>query len=471
MRTRTPSLGMLIAPVVFGLLSVVLAIGLWTLFKGTTPLKPQGYTFTAKVPDALNLQAGSAVRIAGVDVGRVTEVERDGAGARLTAELDARFAPLRSQAKLTTRTKSLLGEAYVEIAPGDRDAPQIPEGGQLARSRVVAPQNLEDVLSTFHPDVRANLRAVFRDLATAVRGRRVDISDTVGHAGPALSEFDVLATELDRQRHDLRRIIRDGGVVLAEVGSQHAAVQALVSHGNSVLSATAREADSISRLVTLMPAFLGQLEGAGDAVSAAAPELAKAVSTLEPVVPHVEPAATAATDTLPDLRALLRELPPSLRAGRQGLPALTGILKAARPALADIYPALREVVPPLEFLAADPQALVASSANIVAAVNPYIERANGYRQRYARAVPLIWNEIVSGVETALPTHRDNPYPKPGTLGTPGDKQLAWSCDHVNNPPLIPVIPPGTGAPPCLVQGPWEFKGKSAYYPRLLRAAP
>lgn len=70
----------------------------------------------------------------------------------------------------------------------------------------------------------------------------------------------------------------------------------------------------------------------------------------------------------------------------------------------------------------------------------------------------------------LPTNRSNPYPAPsaeGDIATGGLR--AYDCRNTGNPLVIP--PTDTGSPPCKVQGPWTFDGKSAYYPRLQEAGP
>ena len=81
----------------------------------------------------------------------------------LRAELDARFAPLRRDARVTVRSKSLLGEGYVEIAPGPRSAPAVPDvvrlvadEGDEVRARVAA------ALGAAHADADVAMPALLR---------------------------------------------------------------------------------------------------------------------------------------------------------------------------------------------------------------------------------------------------------------------------------------------------------------------
>ena len=78
------------------------------------------------------------VRISGVPVGKVKTIEPDNAdgplGRRRSSSTPS-YAPLPSDARAILRQKTLLGETYVELTPGTRAAPPIPEGGALPPRR------------------------------------------------------------------------------------------------------------------------------------------------------------------------------------------------------------------------------------------------------------------------------------------------------------------------------------------------
>lgn len=82
------------------------------------------------------------------------------------------------------------------------------------------------------------------------------------------------------------------------------------------------------------------------------------------------------------------------------------------------------------------------------------------------------NEAIGGYQKRLPTNRQNTYPAPDSENDIAYGGLkAYDCRNTGNPLIIPVIPPGTGAPPCVTQGPWRFNGLSRYFPRLRPAKP
>jgi phospholipid/cholesterol/gamma-HCH transport system substrate-binding protein len=79
------------------------------------------------VDDAQGISVGNQVRVHGVQVGRVTAVTLEPAGARLALELGD--VALRSDACAMVRTQGLVGEVYVHVQRGEADTPW--EGGEL----------------------------------------------------------------------------------------------------------------------------------------------------------------------------------------------------------------------------------------------------------------------------------------------------------------------------------------------------
>src|SRR3954452_11863847 len=103
---------------VFGLSCVSIVPSLWITSAGSVPLKPKGYRFSAELSEATLLVNDADVRIAGVSVGRVVKTTRVGRYARAEIEMNAKYAPIPRDTRLTLRQKTLGGETYVELTPG-----------------------------------------------------------------------------------------------------------------------------------------------------------------------------------------------------------------------------------------------------------------------------------------------------------------------------------------------------------------
>src|SRR3954467_8135336 len=127
---QAPTFPRLLTMVLFALSCFGLLLFLWLSFGGSAPLKPKGYRVEVAFPEATQLGDYADVRTAGVSVGKVRKKDLVDHGNRtlVTIELDRRFAPLHSDAKAILRQKTLLGETYVELTPGTKRSPVVPEG-------------------------------------------------------------------------------------------------------------------------------------------------------------------------------------------------------------------------------------------------------------------------------------------------------------------------------------------------------
>src|SRR3954465_9335093 len=135
MQKQAPTAGRLMVMAGFALSCFALLLYLWTAFGGSIPLAPKGYRFTTSFAEATQLADEAAGRISGVPVGRVKSIEtRDDGRAHATIELDERYAPIPRDAHAILRQKSLLGETYVELTPGDRSSGMLHDGATLPAS-------------------------------------------------------------------------------------------------------------------------------------------------------------------------------------------------------------------------------------------------------------------------------------------------------------------------------------------------
>lgn len=83
-----------------------------------------------RAPDAAGISPGASVAVSGVKIGTVDAMRIDHAHAVLTLAIDP-AAQVRSDAQARIRSRSILGEKYVELVPSGLDAPLLADGDQL----------------------------------------------------------------------------------------------------------------------------------------------------------------------------------------------------------------------------------------------------------------------------------------------------------------------------------------------------
>ena len=182
---ETPSVGRIAAMILFTFSCVGILLFLWLSFGGAIPLKPQSYRFSAKIAEAPTLAEEADVRMAGVNIGKVKTKELDKGGARTIVEMEVNpdFAPVAKDSKVILRQKTLLGESYIEVAPGHRrlNGPadnMLEDGGTLPVSQVEDTVELDEIFSAFDSDTRARVQDLDQGAGRRDQGRAL--------AGPQL---------------------------------------------------------------------------------------------------------------------------------------------------------------------------------------------------------------------------------------------------------------------------------------------
>lgn len=138
---------------------------------------PSGYTVCALFKDASGLTEKSRVVIAGITVGEIADIKLAGDKAKVFVRVNT---PLRSDARIAKRQASLLGEYYLELAPGYVGTP-LKEGDCIEHVDVdVAPAELMNELKKIAENVREVTESLRRVVANEQGEQRlVDILENV----------------------------------------------------------------------------------------------------------------------------------------------------------------------------------------------------------------------------------------------------------------------------------------------------
>jgi phospholipid/cholesterol/gamma-HCH transport system substrate-binding protein len=492
MQKQAPSLARILVMVGFALSCFGLLLFLWLAFGGAVPLKPKGYRFDVTFKEAGQLAQEADVRISGVTVGKVKRIEPDKAtgGSDATIELEQRYAPLPRDAKAILRQKTLLGETYVELTPGHDSAGTIPEGGRLASSRVSGTVELDEILRAFDAPTRQALQTFIQQTALASAGRGQDLSDALGTLPAFEQDLTTLVAILDSQQGDVRRVVRDTGVVFDALSERDGQLRSLVKNSDRVFATTARRNADLAATFRALPTFERES-------TLTVERLAEFARTANPLVTQLRPAARQLSPTLqqvaalaPDLQALFRDLNPAISASKAGLPALEGFLDDLRPFLGEIDAPLRQLNPALAFLGQYKRELTAFVAN--AAASTQATAPVGTRNvHYLRTTNPVTPENLAAYPRRIGTNRPNAYTQPGVFTQLARGLPAYETRQCGRPdptldttpsPFIPgplganiqqffFAPAGQAtAPPCRQQGKFTFQGRTTQFPQVRAAS-
>ena len=124
----------------------MLALGYLSIKLGKVSfLGGSGYVIVVDFPSVEGLKSGSAVEIAGVEVGRVDGIALADYQARVFLRIRADIR-LQEDAIASIKTKGLIGEKYVRISPGGSEK-IIPPNGKIRE--VEPPVDFEELLSKY----------------------------------------------------------------------------------------------------------------------------------------------------------------------------------------------------------------------------------------------------------------------------------------------------------------------------------
>ena len=148
--------------VLFALSCFGLLLFLWLSFGGPIPLKPKGYQFKVAFPEATQLGRGGrrarGGRAASARCARRRSTPSTPTARSRRSSSTRKFAPIARDARAILRQKTLLGETYVELTPGNkRRRRTVPDGGCLADARVAKTVELDEIFQALDPETRASV--------------------------------------------------------------------------------------------------------------------------------------------------------------------------------------------------------------------------------------------------------------------------------------------------------------------------
>ena len=320
--------------VIFTMSVFALLLFLWLAFGGSIPLNPQGYRVKVPFPEAATLAQEADVRLAGVNVGKVKTKELDEGGNTTLAELELKdeYAPLRKGTRAILRQKTLLGETYVELAPGKASEEMLDDGGTLARAQVEPTVELDEIFNAFDAPTRKAFQEWVRELTVAIEGDAgEDLNDAFGNLEGFAVDGSALLKELDQQEIAVRRLIKNTGVVFGAINERQGALGELIVNSNNTFEATASRDVALAETFRVFPTFLDESKATLARLERFASNTRPLVNQLKGPADDLGPTVRDLGDLAPDLEGLFRDLDPLVKTGRTSVPDLEKFLRAGEP--------------------------------------------------------------------------------------------------------------------------------------------
>jgi ABC-type transporter Mla subunit MlaD len=305
------------------------------------------YTIHATFASANGLQSGSLVRIAGVDVGKVTGVALEPGcqsayktidacrSADVTMEITNNGLPLHRDATFAIRPRIFLeGNFFVDVSPGTPSAPTAPSGYTFPIQQGTEPVQFDQVLTGLDSNTRENLQTLIQQYGKAVKIGGPAYNRSIQFWLPAYKYTALVAHDaLGLRPNDLSNYIAAQGKVAGAFNAHPEALRNLITNFNTTANAFAREDTALRNTVFELPRTLAAAIPAFNALNSAFPPLRRLAVASLPGVKSTGPMVDA---TLPFIKQLRLLVQPS---------ELQGLAEDLRPTIPALARLTNETIP------------------------------------------------------------------------------------------------------------------------------
>src|SRR5439155_13420441 len=188
------------------------------------------------------LNPGAWVELSGAKIGSVDRVDSKDGYSLIRVSVDARYAgQLHADATAAIRPHGLLGPKYVYLEGGHSGA--LRDGASIPLSRTTVSTDLDQVLNSLQPDVRANLKTIFVELGRAADGRGAAMNGALQALGQSSADVSTTTGVLHNRADDLASLIVASEQLDRDL--QNAPIDRQIADTDLVLSALVKVEDSI----------------------------------------------------------------------------------------------------------------------------------------------------------------------------------------------------------------------------------
>jgi virulence factor Mce-like protein len=323
---------------------VVVLIGTYLGFTKHVPFT-HGFQLKAVFQSANSIRKNAPVRIAGVNVGRITGISRykDTNAAVVTMEIQSKGLPIHNDAQLKIRPRIFLeGNFFVDLSPGTPSAPTVGSGDTIPVTQTAAPVQLDQVLTALQSDTRADLQDFLTGYGTAVKQGAPALRRATRHASPALRDTAIVANALlGTQPHDVSTLVSSLGKVSAALDFREQSLKDLVTNFNRTVAATAAQSGNLQASIRQLGPTLTNAHQAFAALDASFGPTKAFSADILPGVRATPSTIDAAFPWIAQARGLL---------GKNELRGLAQQLARTTPGLAKVSDSSLQLLPQLDLI-------------------------------------------------------------------------------------------------------------------------
>ena len=246
------------SPVLIGIISI-LSIAAATTFAfsfNKIPALKSAFKVTAEFRDAAGLKVENQVRVAGIKVGAVSDIQLVGDRVRVTMEID-NGTEIPKSAFAEIKLATILGTKFVDVeAKGG--APYMEDGDSIALEDTAIPYEIYQA-SNQGTNLLEELDGPALNDALVQLTKLVNTSKD--ELGEALAGLNELGAGLNDKEEDIRSLLANANDLTALLADEGDEINELIANSDAVLSSLAQKREEVQSLLESTKLMSGQLAG------------------------------------------------------------------------------------------------------------------------------------------------------------------------------------------------------------------
>jgi virulence factor Mce-like protein len=238
-------------------LALVAAAVVWWIFASVNTRK-----ITAYFDQGIGISANSDVRMLGVKIGTVDQVDPKGTVVQVVMSVD-RNIKIPADAKAVVVAPSVVADRYVQLAPAYTGGPVMTDNAEIPLARTATPVELDQLYNSLNKlatdlgpnGVNANgaLSNLLNSTAANLNGNGQNLHDTI-------TQLAALATTLAQNQGDLFTTVDNLAKFTTTLAQNDSQVQRFNQQLSGVTGFLASEKTNLAQAVTQLGTALGQVQ-------------------------------------------------------------------------------------------------------------------------------------------------------------------------------------------------------------------
>lgn len=240
-------------------------------------------TVSVEFRDAAGLLHSNDLRMAGIKVGQVTQINAHKNYAVASVEIENRFMPVYQDAHAVVRPKNLLGETYVEIDRGNSGSGQVVNGTTIPLANTLTPVQVDEVLNALDPNTRQKLGIVINALGEATAARGQDLNLSTQDFRRITAALVTTSTSLNGQKDNIDALIVQLDLLQKTAADYHSQLAQVLRDWNDTSKTMAEHSQNFASAIDHLSNVLADLDAG---LTPNTPALTSAVAKLPSTADH-----------------------------------------------------------------------------------------------------------------------------------------------------------------------------------------